>query len=292
MVAREILAAGSVVFRPGREVLLVHRPKYDDWAFPKGKLDAGEHEAAAAVREVEEETGLRVRLMRPLRTQLYAVGRRSKRVFYWTGRAVDPEATDVSLYAPNDEIDEVAWVPFDKALRMLTYSHDRATLRAAIKQRKKTRTLVVLRHAEAWSRSGWYGDDRRRPLLVLGRRHADRVATVLDAYDVRRVVTSSSTRCVDTVAPFAERSGLPVEQHDVLTEEDATPQAVAALVRRLVADLSDAGGRAGHGVVVCSHRPVLPHVFAALGVRDPGLDKGAMLVVHLRKGEIVATELR
>lgn len=292
MVAREILAAGAVVFRPGREVLLVHRPKYDDWAFPKGKLDPGEHEAGAAVREVEEETGLRVRLMRPLPDQLYPVGRRGKRVFYWVGRTIDPAATDVSLYSPNEEIDEVAWVPADKALRTLTYPHDRSTLRAALVQRKQTRTLIVLRHAEAWARSGWYGDDRRRPLLVLGRRHADRLATVLGAYDVRRIVTSSSTRCVDTVAPFAERSGLATERHDLLSEEDAAPEPVAALVRQLVADLADADGRAGHGTVICSHRPVLPHVFAALGVKDPGLAKGGMLVVHLRKGQVAATELR
>ena len=59
MASREVLAAGAVVFRPGREVLLVHRPRYDDWAFPKGKIDPGEHEAAAAVREVQEEYVLR-----------------------------------------------------------------------------------------------------------------------------------------------------------------------------------------------------------------------------------------
>jgi len=67
----DILAAGAVVLRPGRDVLLVHRPKYDDWSFPKGKLDRGEHVTAAAVREVQEETGLRVRLGRPLARQHY-----------------------------------------------------------------------------------------------------------------------------------------------------------------------------------------------------------------------------
>ena len=87
---RDIEAAGAVVFRRPkggrREVLLVHRPKYDDWAFPKGKLDRGEHATTAAVREVEEETGLLIRLGRPLRSQRYRVGRGWKLVHYWVGR--------------------------------------------------------------------------------------------------------------------------------------------------------------------------------------------------------------
>ena len=87
----DILAAGVVVFRPGREVLLVHRPKYDDWSFPKGKLDRGEHPVAAAVREVAEETGVHVRLGPALPSQRYPVARRMKTVHYWTGRVVGDE---------------------------------------------------------------------------------------------------------------------------------------------------------------------------------------------------------
>ena len=69
--ARDVVAAGAVVFRPGRQVLLVHRQRYDDWSFPKGKLDPGEHATTAAVREVGEETGLHVRLGPPLPEQRY-----------------------------------------------------------------------------------------------------------------------------------------------------------------------------------------------------------------------------
>ncbi len=146
----DILAAGVVVFRPGREVLLVHRPKYDDWSFPKGKLDRGEHPVAAAVREVAEETGVHVRLGPPLPSQRYPVARRMKTVHYWTGRVVGDD--DVSGYRPNDEIDGVAWVPFDEAMVRLTYEHDRTTLAAALKVRRKTRAVVVLRHGQARSR--------------------------------------------------------------------------------------------------------------------------------------------
>src|SRR5690349_1211197 len=98
-VTRDMRSAGVVVFRPGKQVLLVHRPKYDDWSFPKGKLDRGEHPAAAAVREVAEETGLAVRLGVPLGSQRYPISRGTKSVTYWAGRVVGDD--DVSTYAPN-----------------------------------------------------------------------------------------------------------------------------------------------------------------------------------------------
>jgi 8-oxo-dGTP diphosphatase len=278
----DVLAAGVVVFRPGREVLLVHRPRYDDWSFPKGKLDPGEHLTACAVREVEEETGLRVRLGPPLPLQRYPVaGGRHKTVSYWVGRAVDDD--DVSGYEPNAEIDRVEWVPYDLAKRRLTYAHDRETLKLAKKLRKRTRPVIVLRHGNACPRKKWTGDDRRRPLHADGLEQAQALVATLAAYDVSRVVSSSSTRCVQTVQPYADASGWPLERTRALSEEDATAGSVLGLVDELVAERENA--------VVCTHRPVLPTVFDALGVEDPELDPGAMLVVHLRRGEVVATEV-
>ena len=107
-----VVSAGAVVTRKDkadkREVLLVHRPKYDDWSFPKGKQDDGEHVTATAVREVLEETGVEIRLGRPLRPQLYAVsGGRQKKVHYWVGHVLGDD--DVSGYEVNDEIDDVGW---------------------------------------------------------------------------------------------------------------------------------------------------------------------------------------
>ncbi|KQY56953.1 MULTISPECIES: NUDIX hydrolase [unclassified Nocardioides] len=276
----DIIAAGAVIVRKGGDVLMVHRPKYDDWSFAKGKVDRGEHVTACAVREVREETGLDVRLGRPLPDQHYRVGTRDKVVHYWVGRVVGSD--DVSGYAPNDEIDEVRWVPADKAEQLLTYPRDRETLALARAARGRTTTLVVLRHAKARARSYWRTDDRLRPLLKVGAAQAERIVPVLAAYDVRRLVSSSSNRCVQTLLPYADATARDIDTRDALSEEDATAEGVLDVVDALV--------EGGKRTVLCTHRPVLPDVFFTLGLADPGLEPGQMFVVHLRDGSVVATE--
>ena len=278
--AREVVSAGAVVLGPGGAVLLVHRPKYDDWSFPKGKLDRGEHATAAAVREVEEETGVRVRLGVPLRGQRYPVRAGTKLVHYWIGRAVGDG--DVSGYEPNSEIDEVGWFPIDKARRRLTYQFDLDTLAEALAHARKTRTLLILRHSQARSRKAWRSDDRQRPLLATGKHQAPELVPLLAAYDVRRMVSSSSTRCVQTLEPYAEATGCSSAPTGLLSEEDASRKAVRELVAGLVDDLQDRPAAAG-GLALCTHRPVLPWVFDAVGFEDPGLAPGELVVAHLRK---------
>jgi 8-oxo-dGTP diphosphatase len=124
-----VLAAGGVVWRRDDdgevEVLLVHRPKYDDWTLPKGKLDAGETAEEAALREVEEETGLRCRLGEELSTSTYVDRHgRPKEVRYW---AMEPVG---GRFAPNDEVDEVRWLPPGRAADALSYDRDRPVLAA------------------------------------------------------------------------------------------------------------------------------------------------------------------
>jgi 8-oxo-(d)GTP phosphatase len=277
----EVAAAGAVVLRRGQQVLLVHRPRYRDWSFPKGKLDPGEHVTGAAVREVAEETGLHIRLGVPLTPQRYPVsGGRDKVVHYWVGRPVGHD--DVSGFRVNNEIDDVAWVPVAEAFGQLSYAFDRATLREAVKRRKKTRALVVLRHAAARSRHAWRKDDRLRPLLTRGHTQAERLVAILAAYDVTTITTSSSTRCVQTVARYADLTGFGMDQLDGLTEEEATK----ASVDEVVEDLLDTDA----GAVLCTHRPVLPHVFAALGLDPVKLEPAGLLVVHHRRGRVLAVE--
>ncbi|QZY28820.1 NUDIX hydrolase [Nocardioides coralli] len=282
--ARDVVAAGVVTFRPGRQVLLVHRPRYDDWSFPKGKLDRGELAPVAAVREAAEETGLHVRLGPPLASQRYPMGGdRHKVVHYWVAWPVDDH--DVSGYRVNDEIDEVVWLPYDQALHRLSYARDRNTLVEAKRLRKRTRALVVLRHAKARSRKGWgrKKDDLARPLISLGHGQASRLVPLLSAYDATRVVSSPAARCVDTVRPYADASGWKVEELDGISEEGASAESVVTAADDLLA---------GHdSAVICTHRPVLPAVFDALALPDRPLDPGGMVVVHHRKGTVVATEV-
>jgi 8-oxo-(d)GTP phosphatase len=277
--AGDVLAAGAVVVRKGA-VLLVHRPRYDDWSFPKGKLDRGEAAPTAAVREVAEETGVAIRLGVPLGSQRYPSGQRKKTVFYWHGQVLGDH--DVGSYLVNDEIDEVAWVPLDKATRRLSYAYDRATLEEALVGESRTRALVVLRHGQAWSRKAWRKDDRLRPLLRTGKQQVERLVPLLAAYAPTRLVTSSSVRCVRSLAPYAAFGGISLQETDGLSEEDATLESVVEIVD----DLLD--GR--ECAVLCTHRPVLPSVLDALGVSTGKLAPGQLVVTHHRKGRVVAVE--
>ncbi|MFW6773679.1 NUDIX hydrolase [Nocardioides sp. CPCC 205120] len=288
-----VRAAGAVVTRPGHEVLLVHRPRYDDWSFPKGKVDPGEHVTATAVREVAEETGLVVRLGVPLTRQRYEVaaraGSRGKTVDYWSARVVGPD--DVAGYRRGDEIDEVVWLPFAEAADRLTYPHDRRTLAEAVELPRRTGALVVLRHGDARPRSSWDALDPLRPLADRGHEQARGWVPILGAYGVDEVVSSPSTRCVQTVAPFLDAAGLEPDLHPCLSEEGAD----ARSVRRLVTALLEGRRRA----VLCTHRPVLPLVYDALAAHArPGvatrpsgqLAKGAAIVAHHHRGAVVTTE--
>jgi 8-oxo-dGTP diphosphatase len=124
-----VRAAGGVLLRPGvdgePEVLLVHRPRYDDWSLPKGKCDPGESYEDCARREVEEETGITAELGDPLPEVRYRDQKgRPKLVRYWVMRP----ASEPGPFEPNDEVDEVAWLSLAKAEEQLSYDHDRGLL--------------------------------------------------------------------------------------------------------------------------------------------------------------------
>ncbi len=284
--AREpaVVAAGAVVVRKvsgGREVLLVHRPKYDDWSFPKGKQDPGEQVSAAAVREVLEETGVEVRLGRPLRPQEYAVsGGRDKLVHYWIGHVVGDE--DTSSYPPNQEVDHVGWFPLEEAKARLTYLDDIDLLEQYHRARKPTVPLVIVRHAKAAKRASWAGPDPERPLTRAGDAQAAALSAVLHAYGVSRALTSSSTRCVQTLRPYAEEQVVTLEQVAELSEEGYDERGARDLLSGLMGSPEPA--------VLCSHRPILPELLGLLGLDEEPLAPAELLVCHHRNGDVLAVE--
>ena len=281
---------------------MVHRPRYDDWSWAKGKLDPGEEWPVAAVREVFEETGLRVRLGRPLPTSRYDVVEGSgddseddsgqpepKEVRYWAAEVVGGTGTLVN------EIDEIAWLDVDAATDRLTYDRDRDQLRALVQaDRDGTLTtwpMVIVRHAHACARSAWTKADPLRPLDARGRERAEALVPLLTSYGVLRVVTSPAVRCLDTVLPYAAAAELKVRLKPGLSEEsferrpDHAPRHLTKLLAR------------GSAAVVSTHGPVLPRLLEQLAgiaesgqssakvtlleAAERGMGKGEALVAHV-----------
>lgn len=250
----EVRAAGAVLRRvgpTGMEVLLVHRPRYDDWTFPKGKALDGESDEENALREVEEESGYRGTLGVGLPSSSYRDSRgRQKLVRYWTMR---PES---GSFRPGREVDEVRWLTEDEAARTLTYERDREVLAAV------PPPLLVVRHAWAGDSSEWKGDDALRPLDERGRRQAEAVVGLVEPFRIERIVSSPFVRCVQAVEPLARARGLEVETADELAEGEGHE-----VVSRYLQDL------AGEAAVVCGHGPELEPLFGKV-------KKGGTVVVE------------
>ncbi len=118
-----VLAAGGIIRNNSSEFLVIHRPKYDDWSFPKGKLDNGEKLEECALREVHEETGFQCELRDFLGTVAYVDRKgREKKVHYWQMKILDGH------FQENSEVDAIDWLHKEKALEILSYSHDRELL--------------------------------------------------------------------------------------------------------------------------------------------------------------------
>lgn len=283
----DVLAAGAVVLRhtaDGPEVLLVHRPRYDDWSLPKGKLTTGETDAVCAVREVAEETGVGVRLKAPLSAHRYRIKSGLKHVDWWLAEVVEGEAGDITA---TREVDEVAWRPATAAADRLSYADERERLAEAIALPSVT-PLIIVRHAKALPRKQWQAKDSERPITEWGRRQARSLIPFLDAFGVRRVVSSSSVRCLQTLNPYARARALSLEGWHELTEEMAEREPLAA--GRATAGLAESAARTGVPTAVCGHRPVLPAMLSGIGVPASSFETAEALVVALScQGRPVAT---
>jgi 8-oxo-dGTP pyrophosphatase MutT (NUDIX family)/phosphohistidine phosphatase SixA len=264
----EIRAAGGVLWRRALgartgedvEVAVVHRPRYDDWSLPKGKLDHGETEFEAALREVEEETGHLGRPGRSLGRIRYLKTSggitRPKIISYWSMQA------NGGSFQPGREVDELRWVSAHDAGRLLTYPTDREVLGRFTSQPLTTGLVLLVRHSSAGQRAKGNENDHVRPLDSKGHHQAWSLVRLLRRFDVRRIVSADFLRCVQTVAPLSRAIGVPVEEETLLSElgYPGREEDLIELLRRLEHN--------GGAVVACSQGDVIPDLLHRLATKD------------------------
>lgn len=285
---KHIVAAGAVVTRSKNgktEFLLIHRGYRDDWSFPKGKVDPGEHIIGGAVREVREETGFAIQLGVPLPTAQYLKNNATKDVFYWNAKFLSGD------FLPNDEVDQIKWLPFAAAKKQLSYEHDLEILEAAASA-VETNPLVIMRHTQAIKRAEWLVTndglseiDASRPLTAVGRFQANGLVPALAAFGVIQLHSSDSRRCRDTLGPYASARSASIVLEESLSEERHKENPEKALKRILqIAGIE-------HPVALCTHRPVMSTVMQCLAENfeildppkkafDPALTPGSMVIFH------------
>lgn len=234
------------------EVALVHRPRYDDWSLPKGKLERGESTRVAAWREAHEETGARVALGRFLGATAYRVGAERKVVDYFAARYVS------GSFRPSEEVDSLRWLPVAEARSSLTYERDRTVLDAFTALPATLTTLLVVRHAKAGSRAQWKDADELRPLSHTGEKQVPPIHRLAKAYGVDRVYSAPLVRCVRTVQPVADDLGVKVAEEELLAEKAYEGMADAA-VHRLLEIVAEGGVP-----LACSQGGVIPDLVSRL----------------------------
>ncbi|MCV7257342.1 NUDIX hydrolase [Mycobacterium shimoidei] len=286
---KTVWAAGAVLWRPGHddsatEVALIHRPRYDDWSLPKGKVDPGETEPVTAVREVFEETGHRAHLGRRVGTVTYPIEQGTKKVRYWAARSLGGK------FRPSREVDELLWLPVSAAMKKVSYPQDRKILRRFGRYPADTQTILVVRHGTAGSKSRFKGDDTKRPLDKKGRAQAEALVGQLLAFGAEDVHAADRVRCHQTVEPLAEELGVQICNEPTLTEEAYAENPKRA--RRRILQIA----KLGRTSVICTQGKVIPDLItwwcARDGVRpDKSRNrKGSTWVLSLSGGRMVAAD--
>jgi 8-oxo-(d)GTP phosphatase len=287
--SKTVLAAGGVLWRPGHresapEIAVIHRPRYDDWSLPKGKVDPGETEPVTAVREVLEETGHHVQLGRRIASVSYPIEQRTKKVQYWSARNLG------GSFAPNNEVDELIWVSVSAAIKKVSYPYDRKILRRWAKQPADTQSVLIVRHGTAGSKSRFSGDDKIRPLDKKGRAQAEALVAQLATFGPTDVYSADRLRCQQTVEPLAEELGVSINNEPALTEEAYADNPKRA--RRRVLEIA----KLRRTPVICTQGKVIPDLIAWWCERDgvrPDKSrnrKGSTWVLSLADGRLIAAD--
>lgn len=293
MTETAVYAAGAVCWRliDGKmHVLVIHRTVHGDVTIPKGKVDPGESLPRTAVREISEETGLSVALGVPLGVSHYRMPNgRDKIVHYWAAE-VPQQAILRSTFVPNGEVAALEWVTIKRARTYLSYPADVEILEsfARLVDNGVTSTfaLIALRHGKAVPADDWDGSDTSRPLTPRGVQQAASVVETITAWAPKRIITSTATRCVTTVAPLAAATGIEVKRTDKISQ-DAYERGKADVRSQIGKRI-----RARKTAVLCSHGPVLPEILREIALATgttlgsyisdaADLQTGGFSVVHL-----------
>jgi len=282
-------ASGAVLWRPDSDsgdplIAVIHRPRYDDWSLPKGKVDPGETEPVTAVREIYEETGQRAHLGLRLCRVTYPIPIGTKVVHYWAARGLGGEFT------PTKEVDQLRWLPVEEAKSLLTYPHDRKVTEQFTRQPTDTRTILIVRHATAGRKARYKGDDTQRPLDRNGRAQAKSLVPQLTAFGASALFAADRLRCVKTIEPLARKLGLPITVEPTLTEEAYAADPEAA--RQRLMEITALGGTPA----ICSQGRVIPHLIDWWCERD-GVEsdksrnrKGSTWVLSLSGDRLIAAD--
>ena len=265
-------------------VAVVHRARYDDWSLPKGKLDPGETEPVAAVREILEETGQRAHLGRRLPTVTYPIPVGTKVVHYWVARGHGGD------FIAGEEVDRLLWLPIAEATKRLTYPADRKTVARFAKLPADTQTVLIVRHGSAGRKARYKGIDRERPLDATGRSQAESLVPQLLAFGVSDVYAADRVRCAQTVEPLAREMDVAISLEATLTEEAYGSDPKAA--RRRVLEIAARGGTP----VICTQGRVIPYLIDWWCTRD-GITpdksrnrKGSTWILSLVDGRLIAAD--
>ena len=280
-----IQAAGAIVWRNSKdktEVAIIHRPKYDDWSFPKVKVEPSESLIACAYREVIEETNIQTEFGAFLGDVEYLTPDGKKRVSFWAAKAINQRD-----FIPNSEVDQLKWVEVKKVKDLLTLETDKKILAQFVKLDINTKPFILLRHAKAVTREEWQGDDDDRPLDSLGQNQANRLLAIYQVYNIEQIHTSDAVRCYDTVNPIVKGLGIKLEVTGKLGESTYKKDKEKAF--EYAKDLIKEDAR----ILLCSHNPILPKMLNKLTKKsDVDADEGKLSpadgwVIHRNGKEII-----
>jgi len=292
----EIMAAGAVLYRINQdefEIALIHRPRYDDWSFPKGKIEFGESFLATARREVLEETGYAARFGPLIAEIQYLAEGVPKRVKYWAAHAI----SEPKSIADIEEVDLLEWHSLKSAKAKLTHEEDRKVLKLFKDMSPgidKNCTLILLRHAKALKRVEWIGDDGDRPLDNRGQIQSEKFRSIYEAYGIDEIFSSDAYRCLETVKPLGRDLGITVGIASDISEYQYSRDKEKPLkfAKKFLKASKDS--ETPKTVLLCSHNPVLPKILKELAGAmavdeiDRGLEPGDGWILFHRDGKVRA----